>query len=292
MSAVITEVAIPAGLAVIMFAMGLTLTLADFRRVAERPRAMAVGLLCKMVILPLLAFALVALFRPRPEFAVGLIILAACPGGITANLLTHLAGGATALAVSLTALTSVVDTVTVPFIVNLALHLFAGQQDTVALPLGRVSMGVFAVATLPLLLGMALNRWRPALAARIERVARPVATLVFAVIVLGAFASQWRVMWANAAEVLPPALILNAGCMAVAVAFGRLGGLHRRETIAVVLETGLQNGALGIFVAATLLGNQAMMVPSIVYALVMNVTAIAFILVVRRVTRKDACASV
>lgn len=284
----ITQVAIPAGLAVIMFAMGLTLTWGDFRLVFSRPRAVAVGLLCKMVVLPLLAFALVALFRPRPEFAVGLIILAACPGGITANLLTHLAGGATALAVSLTAFTSVVDTITVPFVVNLALHVFAGQQEAVALPIGRMSAGLFAVATLPLLLGMTLNRWRPALAARIERVARPVATLVFALIVVGAFVSQARIMWDNAAEVLPPALLLNAGCMAVAVLLGRLGGLERRETIAVTLETGLQNGALGIFVAATLLGSQAMMVPSIVYALVMNVTAIAFILLVRRVR---ACAT-
>lgn len=288
----ITEVLIPAGLAVIMFAMGLTLTLGDFRLVLLRPRAMAVGLLCKMVVLPLLAFALVAIFRPRPEFAVGLIILAACPGGITANLLTHLAGGATALAVSLTAFTSVVDTVTVPFVVNLALQVFAGQSETVSLSLGRVSLGVFAVATLPLLLGMALNARKPVLAARLERVARPVATALFALIVVGAFASQWRVMWANAAEVLPPALLLNAGCMTVAVLLGRMGGLQRRETIAVVLETGLQNGALGIFVAATLLGSQAMMVPSIVYALVMNVTAIAFILVVRRMTRKDACVTV
>lgn len=285
----ITEILIPAGLAVIMFAMGLTLTVGDFRLVLTRPRAMAVGLVCKMVLLPLLAFALVALFKPRPEFAVGLIILAACPGGITANLLTHLAGGATALAVSLTAISSVVDTVTVPFVVNLALHLFAGQDQAVALPLGRVSIGVFAVATLPLLLGMTLNARRPALAARIERVARPLATGVFALIVVGAFASQWRVMWANAAEVLPPALALNAGCMSVAVLLGRLGGLQRRETIAVVLETGLQNGALGIFVAATLLGSQAMMVPSIVYALVMNVTAIAFIVVVRRMAAARTC---
>lgn len=284
----ITQVAIPAGLAVIMFAMGLTLTWGDFRLVFNRPRAVAVGLSCKMVVLPLLAFALVALFRPRPEFAVGLIILAACPGGITANLLTHLAGGATALAVSLTAFTSVADTITVPLLVNLALHVFAGQQEAVALPIGRISAGLFAVATLPLLLGMALNRWRPALAARIERVARPLATLVFALIVVGAFVSQARIMWDNAAEVLPPALLLNAGCMAVAVLLGRLGGLERRETIAVTLETGLQNGALGIFVAATLLGSQAMMVPSIVYALVMNVSAIAFILLVRRVR---ACAT-
>ncbi|MEW5727899.1 MAG: bile acid:sodium symporter family protein, partial [Pseudomonadota bacterium] len=108
-----------------------------------------------------------------------------------------------------------------------------------------------------------------------------VATALFAFIVVGAFASQWRVMMDNAAQVLPPALVVNAGAMALAAALARGGGLDRRERIAVVMETGLQNGALGIFVAATLLGSQAMMVPSIVYALVMNLTAVAFIAAVR-----------
>lgn len=281
----ITEIFIPVGLAFIMFAMGLTLTLADFRLVLSRPRAMVVGLVCKMVLLPLLAFVIVTAFDPSPEFAIGLIILAACPGGITANLLTHLAGGATALAVSLTAFTSVVDTVTVPFIVNLALHYFGGKTAAVDLPVARMSLGVFAVATLPLLIGMAINARAPLLASRWQKATRRIATGLFALIVIGAFASQWHTMWSHAAEVLPPALLLNAGCMALALALGRLGGLHRRETIAVVLETGLQNGAMGIFVAATLLGNQAMMVPSIVYALVMNVSALGFIAIVRRASK-------
>lgn len=278
----ITEAFIPAGLAFIMFAMGLKLTPADFRLVLARPKAMAVGLACKMVLLPLLAFAVVTAFKPAPEFAVGLIILAACPGGITANLLTHLAGGATALAVSLTAFTSVVDTLTVPFVVNLALHLFAGQAAAVDLPIGRMSMGLFAVATLPLLVGMTINARWPARAARVETGARRIATGLFALIVVGAFASQWQTMWRHAGDVLPPAVLVNVGVMVAALALAHVAGLDRREGIAIVLETGLQNGALGIFVAATLLGSQPMMVPSIVYALVMNVSAIAFILAVRR----------
>lgn len=279
----ITDVALPSALAVIMFAMGLALTPNDFRLVAIRPKAMALGLLCQMAVLPLVAFAVVSAFAPRPEFAVGLMILAACPGGITSNLLTHLAGGATALAVSLTAVTSVAGAVTVPLVANFALGWFGLPEAQLSVT--RMTAGVFAVATLPLVLGMAINAKAPRIAARVEKPARQLATALFGVIVVGAFAAQWRVMVDHAAAVLPPALAVNVGAMALAAALARLGSLERRERIAAVMETGLQNGALGIFVAATLLGSQAMMVPSIVYALVMNVTAVAFIAVVRMRSR-------
>ncbi|MBF0326827.1 MAG: bile acid:sodium symporter family protein [Alphaproteobacteria bacterium] len=277
----IAEVFLPVGLAFIMFSMGLALTWGDFRLVASRPRAVALGLACKMVLLPLVALGAIAIFRPRPEFAVGLMILAACPGGITANLLTHLAGGATALAVTLTAITSITDNVTVPLVVDWALTHFMGQAAPVDLPIARMTGGLFAVATLPLLVGMAINRWAPRLAGAVRNPARHIATALFALIVVGAFASQWNVMMAHAGEILPPAIAVNVVVMAAAFLSGRGVGLDGRETIALVLETGLQNGALGIFVAATLLGSQAMMVPSIVYALVMNVSAVVFIMAVR-----------
>ncbi len=277
----ITEIFLPVALAFIMFSMGLTLTADDFRLVLRRPRAVALGLACKMLVLPLVALAVIALFRPPAEFAVGLMILAVCPGGITANLLTHLAGGATALAVTLTAVSSITDTVTVPLVVNWALAHFAGQQGTVDLPVARMTGGVFAVATVPLLAGMLVNRIAPGLAAKSQGIARRISTGLFALIVVGAFASQWRVMTTHAGDVLPPAIAVNVVVMVIAFFGARLTGLDRRDRIALVLETGLQNGALGIFVAATLLGSQAMMVPSIVYALVMNVSAVVFILAVR-----------
>ncbi|CAA7626612.1 bile acid:sodium symporter family protein [Magnetospirillum sp. UT-4] len=285
----ITEALLPLGLAFIMFAMGLALTPADFRLVATRPRAVALGLACQMLLLPALAWGLVEVFAPPPAFAVGLIILAACPGGITSNLLTHLAGGATALAVSLTALTSVAGAVSVPLVVNLALMRFAGAEQMVDLPVARMTLGVFAVATLPLLLAMAVKARFPAAALRTEPIARHVATVLFALIVVGAFASQWATMTEHAGQVLPPALALNAAAMALAFLAARGARLERREGIAVVMETGLQNGALGIFVAATLLQDPAMMVPSITYALVMNATAVLFILAVRgRLTARTA----
>jgi BASS family bile acid:Na+ symporter len=277
----ITQVFLPLALAFIMFSMGLTLTLGDFRLVLTRPKAVLLGLTCKIVLIPLVALVVISVFEPSPAFAVGLMILAVCPGGITANLLTHLAGGATALAVTLTAISSVTDTVTVPLVVNWALANFTGQTGPVDLPIGRMTGGVFGVATVPLLLGMAINAKAPRFAARIQGVARQVATGLFALIVVGAFASQWKVMMANADEVLPPAIAVNILVMAGAVGFARLFGLTAKERIALSLETGLQNGALGIFVAATLLGSQEMMVPSIVYALVMNVSALAYILTVR-----------
>jgi len=278
---VITEIFLPVALAFIMFSMGLTLTADDFRLVLRRPRAVALGLACKMLVLPLVALAVIALFRPPAEFAVGLMILAVCPGGITANLLTHLAGGATALAVTLTAVSSITDTVTVPLVVNWARAHCAGQQGTVDLPVARMTGGVFAVATVPLLAGMLVNRIAPGLAAKSQGIARRISTGLFALIVVGAFASQWRVMTTHAGDVLPPAIAVNVVVMVIAFFGARLTGLDRRDRIALVLETGLQNGALGIFVAATLLGSQAMMVPSIVYALVMNVSAVVFILAVR-----------
>lgn len=273
----ITDLLLPLGLAFIMFAMGLALKPADFALVFTRPKAMALGLASQMAVLPVLALAVVGVFDLPTDFAVGLLILAACPGGITSNLLTHLAGGATALAVSLTAITSVAGALSVPLVVNFALMHVGGQGAPVDLPVAKMTLGVFAVATLPLMVAMAINARWPALAARLEKGARHLATALFAFIVVGAFASQWRTMMEHAADVLPPAVVVNAAAMAAAWLLARLGRLDGRERLALILETGLQNGALGIFVAATLLQSPAMMVPSIVYALVMNVTALLVI---------------
>ena len=282
----ITDLLLPLGLAFIMFAMGLALKPRDFTLVFTRPKAMALGLLSQMVVLPVLAMVVVSVFDLPADFAIGLIILAACPGGITSNLLTHLAGGATALAVSLTAITSVAGALSVPLVVNFALIHLGGQAEPVDLPLAKMTLGVFAVATLPLFVAMTVNARWPMLATRLEKGARHVATALFAFIVVGAFASQWRVMMTHAGDVLPPAMAVNIAAMLAAWLLARLGRLNGRERLALILETGLQNGALGIFVAATLLQSPAMMVPSIVYALVMNVTALLVIVWARLVGMK------
>lgn len=273
-----TKLLLPLGLAFIMFAMGLTLHWQDFRRVFEAPRAIALGLLCQLVLLPLTAFGLLLLWPLSPEFAVGLMILAAAPGGITSNMLTHLARGDSALSISLTAISSLAGVITVPVVVNLALIHFTAASGLTGLPVWRMILGVLLVSTLPLVAGMAINHRRPALAEKIEHLARPLSIGVFALIVLWAFASQWRVMMENIADLGAPILALNTLIIIGGYGLAALYGLQRRQAIAIALEGGLQNGALGIFVAMTLLGNGAMMVPSITYALVMNVTAALFIL--------------
>ncbi|TAN50346.1 MAG: bile acid:sodium symporter family protein [Rhodospirillales bacterium] len=278
----ISQVLLPAALAFIMFAMGLTMALGDFKQVFTQPKALLTGLASKLLLVPLLGMLIVMVFVPPADFAAGMMILAACPAGVTSSLLTHHAGGRIALAASVTALTSIAAVVTLPLIANLGLLLFAGFGEPVDLPVGKMAFGIFLVDTLPLALGLAMQKYLPALALRLGRIARPLATLLFAIIVVWAFASQLPAMLAHGSSLLLPSLALNLTAMLGAwlAAYGM--SLTRAEHLAVIMENGLQNSALGIFVAISLLQNEAMMAPSIIYAFVMNLTAIAVIAYLKR----------
>jgi BASS family bile acid:Na+ symporter len=270
----LTKLLIPGGLAFIMFAMGLALTLDDFRRVAVAPKAVAGGLVAQLLLLPAVGILLVTLWPLSPELAVGVIILAACPGGITSNLLTHLARGDTALSITLTAICSVAGLVTVPLIVGIGLELFLGDAASTEIRIGGITLGVLLISGVPLALGMVLRWWRPAWSARAEPPARKGATAIFAVIVLAAFWTTWPAMMANLESVGGVVALLNVTTMALGFGLGVLLGLPGRQRVAIGLECGLQNAAIGIFVAATLLDNATMMIPSMMYAVVMNVTAL------------------
>lgn len=278
----IAQILLPAALAFIMFAMGLTMALGDLKQVFLSPKAVAVGLFCKILLLPLLGVAILSLFGMGAEFAVGLLILSACPAGVTSSLLTYHAKGRIALSASVTAISSLAAAITLPFIVDLALKAYAGYGQDADLPVGKVVLGIFLVDTLPLALGLALQRWRPLLALKLGRVARPTATLLFALIVVGAFASQFQTMADHGVGLFLPVLALNLAAMACAWWMGRATALPLGDRVAIVMENGLQNSALGIFVAATLLQNQTMLAPIIIYALVMNLTALAAIAYFRR----------
>lgn len=271
---VLTKLLIPGGLAVIMFAMGLALTLGDFRRVAIAPKAVIAGLAAQLLLLPGVGFLLATLWPLPPELAVGVIILAACPGGITSNLLTHLARGDTALSITLTAICSVAGLITVPLIVGLGLEVFQGDAASAEIRIGGITLGVLLISGVPLALGMLARWWRPAWAARLEPPARKGATAIFAVIVLLAFWTTWPAMMANLEAVGGVVALLNVTTMTLGFGLGALLGLPGRQRIAIGLECGLQNAAIGIFVAATLLGSATMMIPSMMYAVVMNITAL------------------
>lgn len=276
-AAIISKLALPLGLAFIMFAMGLTLKFADFKRVLKHPLAVFIGLFVQICILPLAAFLLLQSWPIAPVLAVGIMILAASPGGITSNLLTHLARGDTALSVTMTAISSLAGMITVPLIVGFSVVSFLPSDLVGELSVANMMIGVFMVSTLPVLIGVAINQLWPVVAAHIERIAAPLSVGIFVLIVLGAFASSWQVMMENIAVVGPHMLALNVLIMLVGWFLARLMGLERPQIVAICMEGGLQNGALGIFVSLTLLHNTTLMIPSITYALIMNLTAAVLI---------------
>lgn len=278
----IVDLLLPLALGSIMFVLGLSLVPADFLRVLARPKAMAIGLMAQVLLLPLLAYAVVLSLGLPGEMAVGAMILAACPGGASSGLLTHLARGDTALSISLTAVSSVAAVLTLPLIVDFSLQHFLAQSAQIEIPVGRMVRGVFLLTTVPVALGMSLRYFKPALTARIEAPAGKVATLLFVLIVLATFIAQRTVLLEHLPSVGPAMALLNLLTMSVGFALAALIGLERRGRIAVAMECGLQNAALGIFVAATVLKAPALAVPSVVYALLMNFGAIAVVLLMRR----------
>lgn len=281
----VVDVFLPLALAFIMFSLGLTLVVDDFRRVFTRPKAMLVGLVGQMVVVPAFAFGIALGGHLTPEMAVGLMIVAACPGGVSSGLLTHLARGETALSISLTAVTSVASVVTVPFVVDLAMRQFMQSGASVEFPLLKMVRGVFLLTTIPVVLGMAFKAWRPALALRLERPTGRLATFLFILIVLATFFSQRQVLLDNLGSIGPAAMLLNLLTIGAGFALALGAGLLRRDRIAIATECGLHNAGLGIFVAASVMQSPVMTVPSVVYALLMNAGAIGFVVLMRNMDR-------
>jgi BASS family bile acid:Na+ symporter len=279
---------LPLGLAFIMFAIGLGLTLRDFTRVFRAPRAILVGLINQIVLLPLIALVVLIGYDGRPEFALGLMILAAAPGGITSNLLTTLAGGSAALSVSMTAIASLASVITVPIILGLAqthiLGLTPDAATTIQMPFGRIIASILVVTSLPIVLGMALQAKRPNWANWARPKARQLATIIFALIVASAFVGQMDNILTYFTEIGPRLVMLNVATMTLGVVSALVLGLGRADSIAIMLECGLQNAALAIFIAVSVLGNPILVVPAITYALIMNITAAVVIVWSRRAT--------
>jgi len=260
-----------------MFSMGLTLVAGDFKRVLKQPLAVCYGLGSQMLLLPLLAFALVELLQPAPAIAIGVIILAASPGGITSNLLTHLASGDSALSITLTAISSLAGVITVPLIVGTGLGWYGAEMAVPSVT--KMVTGVFLITTLPLLLGMWLRHRWPRQTAQWQPLARRLAISLFLLIVVATFMGQWGGISAGIAAAGPAVIALNLLTMGLAASGAYLLRLQSRQRIAITLECGLQNAAMGIFVASSLLADSALALPSIIYALVMNGTAALFILI-------------
>ena len=268
---VLKQVALPVALFAVLFGMGLSLVPEDFRRVLRHPKAKLVGLTCQLVMLPVIAFALALLFRLPGELAVGLMVLAACPGGATSNVITHLSKGDTALSVTLTAISSIVCVFTIPWIVGWSMEWFMDGSAAVQLPFWKTLGQLTAVTILPIVCGMALRGARPTLAQRLERPAAVFALFFLALIIAAAVARE-KDLAHQFAVAGPAAIALNILTMALGFAAGWAFGLPKSQRITISIEAGIQNGTLALAISLGLLESAQIAMPSVVYSLFMFVT--------------------
>jgi BASS family bile acid:Na+ symporter len=272
-SPALTSIVLPAAIAVIMCSLGMTLTPADFRRIFVAPRGIAIGMLNLALISPLLALAMAELFDLPPELAVGLVLLGASPGGMMANMLTHLSRGDTALSVTMTAISSVGAIVTVPLFLALSSSHFGADNVGEASMLGVVAR-VFAITIVPVSIGMVLRHRYPLRTDAVYPRFRDVSLILFGLVILGAIASEHDTVAENAVAVGGAALALNVAAMASSFAISKLARLDDRQATAISLELGIHNAALAIAVGASLAPD--LTIPAAVYASFMLFTGGSF----------------
>lgn len=268
---------LPAALGVIMLGLGLSLTPADFLRVARYPRPVLIGLFCQVLILPLVCFLMVNAVGLAPALAVGFMLLAASPGGTSANLFSHLAHGDVALNISLTAISSVVAILTMPLIVNLSLAYFMDSEQAVPLQFAKV-LQVFVIVLGPVAVGMLIRRYQPSFAASMDKPVRILSGLFLALIIALAFVNDSLSAREHLAEIGLLALLFNLASMAVGYGVPRLLKLDLRQSVAIGMEIGIHNGTLAIALALSpaLLNNPTMAIPAAVYGILAFFTAAIF----------------
>ena len=279
---IVIDVFLPLALAFIMFALGLGLTGKDFLRVAKQPRDFFVGAFSQIILLPIIAFILVKIWPIAPELAIGVMIIAAAPGGVTSNLLTSFAKGDVALSVSLTAIISLLCVITIPFIVLTSVGLLADSSITQDISLIGIARNMFLIVTVPVILGMLFRGFASGMALSFEPIAKKISTVLFVLVLLGAIAAERENVVSYFAQAGLITLVLNVVMMVVAylVAQSLASGTKQRKCITI--ECGLQNGTLAIFVATSIFGGGMYVIPAATYSLIMFATSLIFVFLVRK----------
>jgi BASS family bile acid:Na+ symporter len=282
-ASVLTAVLLPLALFIIMLGMGLGLTVDDFKRVVVEPRAMVLGLLAQLVMLPLVGLGLAIAFPLSPELAVGVMVLAACPGGPTSNLISYLVRGNVALSISLTAISSLVTVFTIPLVVNGAMQFFMGTGRDLQLPVGNTVLQIAVITLVPVSLGMVLHRLVPAWAAQLEATVKWLSLGFLGLIIAGLLVQERQNVLDFFVQVGLVTLTLNVVTMALGYAIGLAGRLPIPSRKAIAVEVGIQNGTLAIAVASapTLLNQPTLAIPAAIYSLLMFVTSAVFAVLVR-----------
>lgn len=270
-----TTIGLPVALGIIMLGLGLSLTVSDFTRVAKHPKAVFIALACQLILLPGICFGLVLAFNLPPVLAVGMMMLAASPGGSTANLYSHLFRGDVALNISLTALNSVIAVVTLPLITNLAIAYFMPGDTTLGLQLSK-TVEVFVIVLGPVVIGMLVRRWKPAFADAMDKPVRIASVVLLIIVIAGAIVSNLDILLENLGQLALITVLFCLISLAVGFFVPRMFRVDRRQAIASSFEIGIHNATLAIVIAQTVLGSLELSLPAAVYGVLMFFVALAF----------------
>lgn len=277
---ILINVVLPLSLAIIMLSLGVGLSIADFARVAQRPKAFSIGAISQVVMLPLIAYACVRAFGLSGELAVGVMLLSLCPGGVTSNMVSKLARGDVALSVSLTAVVSLLSILTVPVLAAWAVQHFMGDAAP-DVSVTSLAFAMFLITTLPVAIGVAIRHSAPSFADRIDGGLSVLATVLFVLILFAALAGNWALFIENLPLLGPALVTLNVILMGLGLALAALTGLAWQSRKTISIETGIQNATLGITLAAIISGQSegfsTMALPSAVYGITMYLVALPFV---------------
>ncbi len=274
-SNIITTLFLPLALGIIMLGLGLSLSIDDFKRVLLYPKAIFIGLVCQMILLPILCFAIVLLFKLPTELAVGLMLLAASPGGATANLYSHLSKGDVALNISLTAVNSLLTLFSLPFIVNASIAYFMESGVVVPMQFKKV-MEVFAIVLLPVSIGMLIKSKSPSLSTSLDKPVRIISALFLILIILATIVKEKANIALYFEQVGLAALSFNLLSMGIGYYLPQLFKIEKKQAISIGMEIGIHNGTLAIYIALSVIGSSIMSIPAAVYSLIMFFTAAGF----------------
>jgi bile acid:Na+ symporter, BASS family len=288
MGSALTTVLLPLALAIVMLGLGLSLTTGDFLRVGRQPKAVLIALALQLLVLPAICFGLVVLFDLPPLLAVGMLLLAASPGGTTANLFSHLFRGDVALNISLTAVNSLIAVVTLPVVTNLAIDWFdPADAGTLGLQFGKTAQ-VFAVVLVPVAIGMLIRQQRPAFAERMDKPVRILSAVVLALVVVGTMLAERENIGGYLRDTGLPVLLFCLASLTLGFVVPRVLGVDERQAIASAFEIGVHNATLAIAVAISVLGSVELAVPAAVYGVLMFPIAAVFGWAITRTARRDS----
>ncbi len=274
----LTAVFLPLALFIIMLGMGLGLTLDDFKRVLVEPKAIILGLIAQLIMLPVVGFLLASIFPLSPELAVGVMILAACPGGSTSNMITYLVKGNVALSITLTAISSLITVFTIPLVINFSMENFMGQEVALQLPFLKTVVQIAVITLIPIAIGMLLHRYMPKFAMTVEKGVKWLSLFFLGLIIVGLLLKERDNVASFFLQVGGVTLTLNILTMALGYGLSTLSNLDKPSSKSITVEVGIQNGTLAIAIASTptLLNMPTMAIPAAIYALTMFATSAVF----------------